>query len=106
MLVAVAGEKYDSLPLYDSKAAGWTKGAQLRGVRAQETTTPHLFDPESLVLRAGPEADAPAFRRGEDYEADATWGTFGRCTNSAIKEGQPVYRELPSCASFALTRWC
>ena len=90
-LVAVVGEKYDSLPLYDSKAAGWTKGAQLRGVRAQETTTPHLLDADSLVLRAGPEANAPAFRRGEDYEADATWGTFGRCTNSAIKEGQPVY---------------
>jgi hypothetical protein len=91
MLVAVAGEKYDSLPLYDPKAAGWVKGAQLKGVRAQETTTPHLFDPDSLVLRAGPEADAPVFRRGEDYEADATWGTFGRCTNSAIKEGQPVF---------------
>jgi lysophospholipase L1-like esterase len=90
-VVAVVGEKYDSLPRYDAKAAGWTKGAQLRGVRAQETTTPHLLDPESLVLRAGPEADAPAFRRGEDYEADATWGTFGRCTNSTIKEGQPVF---------------
>jgi lysophospholipase L1-like esterase len=60
-------------------------------VRAQETTTPHLFDSEGLVLRAGPEADATVFRRGEDYEADATWGTIGRCTNSAIKEGQPVY---------------
>jgi lysophospholipase L1-like esterase len=60
-------------------------------VRAQETTTPHLFVPESLVLRAGPELDAPVFRRGEDYEADVTWGTIGRCTNSAIKEGQPVY---------------
>jgi len=91
VLMTVTGEKYASLPLYDSKAAGWTKGAQLRGVQAQETTTPHLFDPESLVLRAGPKADAPAFRRGEDYEADATWGTFGRCTNSAIKEGQPVF---------------
>jgi lysophospholipase L1-like esterase len=91
VLVTVAAEKYDSLPLYDAKAAGWTKGAQLRGVRAQETTTPHLFDPETLVLRAGPEADAPVFRRGEDYEADATWGTFGRCTNSTIKESQPVY---------------
>ena len=91
VLVAVVAEKYDSLPLYDSKAAGWTKGAQLLGVRAQETTTPHLFDPESLVLRAGPEPNAPVFRRGEDYEADVTWGTIGRCTNSAIKEGQPVF---------------
>jgi lysophospholipase L1-like esterase len=90
-IVAVLGEKYDSLPLYDSNAAGWTKGAQLHGVRAQETTTPHLLDPESLMLRAGPEPDAPVFRRSEDYEADVTWGTIGRCTNSAVKEGQPVY---------------
>jgi lysophospholipase L1-like esterase len=90
-LVVVVAEKYDSLPLYDSQAAGWVKGAQLRGVRAQETTTPHLFDSDSLVLRAGPEADAAAFRRGADYEADATWGTLGRTTNSTIKEGQPVF---------------
>ncbi len=91
MFVSVVGEKYDSLPLYDSKAAGWVKGSQLRGLRAQETTTPHLLDPESLVLRAGPEADAPIFRRGEDYGADVVWGTIGRCTNGTIREGQPVY---------------
>jgi lysophospholipase L1-like esterase len=87
----VAAEKHDALPPFNRSAGGWAKGAQLRGVRAQETTTPYLLDPESLVLRAGPEPDSPLLRRGQDYEADLVWGTFGRCTNSTVKEGQPVY---------------
>jgi lysophospholipase L1-like esterase len=89
--VAVVAEKHDSLPPFNTNAGGWAKGAQLRGVRTQETTTPFLLDPESLVLRAGPEPDAPLFRRGEDYEADLTWGTIGRSPHSAIKDAQPVF---------------
>ena len=91
VIVTVTAEKHDSLPLFNPNAGGWAKGAQLRGVRAQETTTPYLLDPESLVLRAGPEPDSPLLRRGQDYEADLAWGTIGRCANSAIKEGQPVF---------------
>ena len=90
-ILAVMAEKYDSLPQFNNNAGGWAKGAQLRGVCAQETTTPYLLDPESLVLRAGPEPDAPLFRRGEDYEADLVWGTIGRSAHSAIKETQPVF---------------
>ena len=89
--VIVVAEKYDSLPQFDANAGGWAKGAQLRGVCAQETTTPYLLDPESLVLRTGPESDATQLRRGEDYEADLVWGTIGRSPHSAIKEGQPVF---------------
>lgn len=91
VILTVVAEKYDSLPLFNTKGGGWAKGAQLRGVRAQETTTPYLLDPESLVLRAGPRPDSPVFRRGQDYEADLVWGTIGRCPNSAIKETQPVF---------------
>ena len=90
-IVAVVAEKYDSLPQFNANAGGWAKGAQLRGVRAQETTTPYLLDPESLVLRAGPEPDAALLRRGEDYEADLAWGTIGRSPHSALKETQPVF---------------
>ena len=87
----VTAEKLDGLPLFNPNAGGWAKGAQLHGVRAQETTTPHLLDPDSLVLRAGPKQDSAVLRRGQDYEADLVWGTIGRCPNSALKEGQPVY---------------
>jgi hypothetical protein len=57
---------------------------QLASVRAQETTTPGLLDPTSLVLRAGPKKNAPIFRRGQDYEADLAWGTVGRCPNGGM----------------------
>jgi lysophospholipase L1-like esterase len=89
--VTVTAEKYDSLPVFNPRAGGWVKGAQLHGVRAQETTTPFLLDPTSLALRAGPEATSETFRKGDAYEADLSWGTFGRTTNNPIKEKQAVY---------------
>ena len=90
-MLAVNAEKYDSLPLFNPRAGGWVKGAQLRAVRAQETTTPFLLEPESLVVRAMAGAEAETFRKGEDYEADLNWGTFGRLAKGRIKEGQPVF---------------
>ena len=90
-ILTVSAEKYDSLPVFNPKAGGWVRGAQLRPVRAQETTTAGLLDPDSLVLRAGPGADAATFRKGTDYEADQTWGTVGRLAMGGIKEGQPVF---------------
>ena len=90
-IVTVMAEKYDSLPPFNPNAGGWGKGAQLCGVRAQETTTPYLLDPESLVLRAGPAPDAALLRRGVDYEADLVWGTIGRSPHSVLKETQPVF---------------
>src|SRR5438105_4070540 len=52
----VTAEKISSLPLFNPNAGGWGKGAQLRGVRAQETTTPYLLEKGSVVLRTGPES--------------------------------------------------
>ena len=91
VVVTVTAEKLDSLPLFNPNAGGWARGAQLRGVQAQETTTPFLLDAESLILRAGPQADSQLLRRSQDYEADPVWGTVGRCPGGAIKEDQPVY---------------
>ena len=90
-IITVTAERFDSLPVFNPKAGGWVKGAQIRGLQAQETTTPFLLETNSLVLRAGPEVDARLFRKGEDYEADLNWGTIGRLTNGLIKAGQPVY---------------
>ena len=90
-ILTVTAEKYDSLPVFNPKAGGWVRGAQLRPLRAQETTTAGLLDPDSLVLRAGPGADAQTFRKGTDYEADLNWGTVGRLATGGIKEGQPVF---------------
>jgi lysophospholipase L1-like esterase len=90
-LVTVVAEKHERVPVFNPKAGGWVKGAQLRGVQAQETTTPGLLVADSFVLRAGPEPDSVLFQCGRDYEIDTNWGTFGRTTNSTIKPDQAVF---------------
>ncbi len=89
--ITVTGERHGKLPVFNPKAGGWVKGAQLRGVQAQETTTPGLLVAGTLVLRAGPEADAAVFAPGKDYLVDEQWGTFGRTTNSTIQPDQAVF---------------
>jgi lysophospholipase L1-like esterase len=91
VVLAVTAEKYDSLPVFNPNAGGWAKGARLHGVLTQETTTPGLLDPESLVVRAGPQPDSQVFEKGRDYDADLFWGTFGRLAGGRIGENQPVY---------------
>lgn len=90
-VLTVTAEKHTALPLYNPKAGGWARGAQLKGLKAQETTSPYLLDTASFTLRAGPEPDAPLLTKGIDYEADLTWGTFGRLPDSRIPPDQAVY---------------
>lgn len=87
----VTAERYDSLPVFDPRAPGWLKGMRLRGLRAQETTTPDLLVPASLEVRAGPEPNAERFEPGRDYEADVRWGTVGRLPQGRIRPDQPVF---------------
>ena len=89
--IAVEAEKVDSLPLFNAQAAGWTKGARLQGVIAQECTSCGILDPASLVVRTGPESTAPTLELGKDYQADLEWGTFGRLPGGQVGEGQPVF---------------
>lgn len=77
--------------MFNPNTGGWVKGAQLRGVRAQETTTPFLLDPTSLVLRPGADLGTTPFVAGTDYDVDLNWGTFGRKAGGALSEGQPVF---------------
>lgn len=90
-LVTVTAEKHTTLPLFNPNTGGWAKGAQLRGVQAQETTTPNLLAADSFILCAGPEPGATVFQRGKDYEIDLVWGTFGRMTDGRIKPDQAVF---------------
>jgi lysophospholipase L1-like esterase len=96
--VEVKAERHASVPLFNPRAGGWARGARLQRLVAQETTTPFLLEPQSLVVRSGEGADATTYRLGEDYQADLDWGTFGRTADSRIGEGQPVvvsYRYAP-----------
>ena len=91
-IVTVAHEKYGRLPDFDAKTrAGWRKGVRLTGVIAAECTVEGLLDPDSLVVRDGPEPTASTFRKGVDYEADLFSGTVGRLPQGAIAPDQPVY---------------
>ena len=49
--LSVNAERYESLPIFEPRNGGWAKGARLRGMLAQECTTPFLLDRGSLVLR-------------------------------------------------------
>jgi lysophospholipase L1-like esterase len=89
--VAVLAEKFDILPIYNPNGGGWNNGARLAGLLAQNTTTPFLLDAASLVLSVGADAGAEVFRRGEDYEAESSWGTFGRLAKGKIGETTPVF---------------
>jgi len=85
----VTNERIDRLPLYNPKAAQYARGAKLAGVRAQECTARHALDPDSLVLRAAP--DGAPLVRGNDYEAELTWGCVGRLDGGAIPPNGTVY---------------
>ena len=91
VMITVTAEEYTAVPIFNPKAGGWVKGAQLRGVKTQETTSPQLLDTASFILRAGPEEDAPVFSQGVDYEIDLSWGTFGRLAEGRIKPDQAVF---------------
>ncbi|MHA3775258.1 SGNH/GDSL hydrolase family protein [Verrucomicrobiota bacterium sgz303538] len=89
--IEVAGEKHDSLPLYNPNGGGWNNGARLTHLIAEACSTPGLLDPDSIVLRAGPNATSASFVRGSDYEIDTFWGTFGRIAGGAVGENTPVF---------------
>ena len=90
-VITVEAEKHDSLPLFNAQAAGWIKGARLQGVIAQECTSPGMLEPESLVLRAGPDPTAPQWVWNKDYQFDREWGTVGRLPGGTIGDDQPVF---------------
>jgi lysophospholipase L1-like esterase len=88
----VRDEKYDSLPLFDPKAAPWIQGARLRQLITFETTAPDMLLPETLVLKSGP-GDAIRYTLNKDYGLEARWATFGRQPDGRIGEGQPVWAD-------------
>ncbi len=89
--LAVKAEKYSALPIFKTTGGAYARGVSLVPLRSQETSTPHLLDASSLVLRAGAEESSELFVRGQDYEAELTWGNIGRLPNGRIQEGQPVF---------------
>lgn len=98
----VLAEIYNSLPLYNSNSpSGWNRGIPLRGVFAQECSTPGLLETSSFVLRSGTDSEAVTYDLGKDYGIDPFWGTLGRLPEGRILENQPVYASY-HCAQLRL----
>jgi len=91
-LVRVKDERYESLPLFNDKAAPWAKGVKLKQLVTFETTAPDMLVPESLALKPAP-GDAPKFQAGTDYALEARWATVGRLPDSGLSEHQPVWAD-------------
>ena len=87
----VFAEPCDPMPVFNPEAGGWVKGYRLKQVRTQETTAKDSLVPESLVLRTGPEADAPLLQAGTDYMVDLEWGTVGWAGNAGAVTGRLAF---------------
>lgn len=86
----VRDERHDGLPIFNPKAGGWVRGAQLEGLVTKECTATGELDPDSMRLKPSP-GDAARFALGSDYQLDPFWGTFGRLDGGTIAEGQTVF---------------
>ena len=89
-IVRVRDEKHEALPLYDDKAAPWTRGAKLRALTTFETTAAGGLVPGSLFVKSGPGLTS-VFSEGMDYGLEQQWATFGRRTGGTIGESTPVW---------------
>ena len=83
-------EAYETLPVFEPEAAGWLKGAHLRGVSTQETTARFSLDPKSVAVFADP-SGYNRLQAGVDYAFDPEWGTIGRLESGCLRADQPVY---------------
>ena len=91
-LVEVRDELYDNIPLFDEKNAPWDKGVKLKGLDTSETTAPDMLVAGSFKLKSGT-GDAPALKRGVDYELEPRWATFGRLPGGSIQPDQKVWAD-------------
>ncbi len=90
-VASVTGEEYAQVPVFQPDGPIYRRGVPLRGLKAQEVTTPHLLDPASFSVWSAPGGTGEQFTRGQDYEVETTWGNFGRLAEGRIGSEQKVY---------------
>jgi len=89
-LVHVHDEAYRHVPVFNPKAAPWTKGAKLKGVQTLETTAADMLVPDSVRVKLAP-GDGQVLTPGKDYDLDRRWGTFGRLPGGVLTGESTVY---------------
>ncbi|MBR4221352.1 MAG: SGNH/GDSL hydrolase family protein [Victivallales bacterium] len=91
----VRGERYENLPLYDEKAAGWLSARRLLAIQAHECTLKFAFVPGSVSVKM----EGQLMELGRDYKVNDVWGTVGRLEEGRITQGEQVsisYSYYPS----------
>ena len=91
-VVQVRDECHPALPLFNKDAGGWSRGAKLEHLRAEECNSTGLLFPETVRVKPAPGA-APAFSPEKDYLLDGFWANFGRVPGSSIAARQTVYAD-------------
>lgn len=90
-ILTIKDEKYDSLPVYNPKAAPWGRGAKLKQLATAETTAPGMLVAGSVILKSAP-GGGSNYQQGKDYDLEAQWATFGRM-EGGIPENTPVWAD-------------
>lgn len=90
-LLSIKDEKYDALPVYNPKAAPWTRGAKLKQLATSETTAIGMLVAGSLILKRAPQ-NGSVYQLGKDYDLEPQWATFGRI-EGGIPENAPVWAD-------------
>lgn len=88
--ITVRGEKHEALPVYDAKAAPWTRGARPDKMVTYECTSAGLLDTNSFVAHSAA-AGGVVYEKGKDYDIEPLWGTFGRIDTGSIPDGSTAY---------------
>ncbi len=86
--ISIVNERYDSLPLFNTNAAGWNMGVRLNGVIAYECTVFGALLPGTTVSL---EPNGVPLSRGIDYEINEDDGCIGRLEGGVIDSQTPVY---------------
>lgn len=93
-IVAVKGEKYDSLPMFNFDGPTWNRGLNFRQVLSSESpvfSVANATDGESVVVRSGTGPDAIVYEKEKDYTFEPLWISIGRLPDGRITENQPVF---------------
>jgi lysophospholipase L1-like esterase len=77
--------------LSDEEPRGYGHGTPLRECLGRGTTLAGMLVPDSLVVKAGAEADAQIYVEGRDWRADKAWGRVGRVPDGRIQPEQTVF---------------
>lgn len=89
--ISVRDEGHANVRVFNPSTSGWRKGPRLNAVITQECSATGLVDVASVRVKPAKGDAGTVYQRGEDWDMDDSWGTFGRIEGGAISAEQKVY---------------